>query len=191
MKKTVLTKINEARIKIKSSKLKKEGRNDFSKYDYYTPEQVNKLVYEACKDLNLLNIFQLKRTELGLMAEMSVIDLDTGDSEVFMSATDIPSIKATNVSQQIGGCMTYSERYMLMFLYDIKDNNLDFDTPKQNLSTKKQLTGDELTACMKEISEGKHGSGVVAYNDFILKSEKKRQLTEFQKDEIYKLFVKK
>jgi len=190
MKKTVLTKINEARIKIKSSKLKKEGRNEFSKYDYYTPEQVNKLVYEACKDLSLLNIFQLKRTELGLMAEMTVTDLETGDSEVFTSATEIPSIKATNVSQQIGGCMTYSERYMLMFLYDIKDNNLDFDTPKKNPSTEKQLTADELAACKKEIEEGKHGSGVIAYNDFLLKSEKKRELTKIQKDEIYKLFVK-
>lgn len=138
----VLKKIFEARKQIKASDLKKAGRNDYSKYDYYTPEQVDKLVHDACIKLNLLNMFQLKRTELGLMAEIEVIDLDSGKSRVFESATEIPEITATNISQQLGGCMTYSNRYLLMFIYDIVDNNLDFDAKKPS-ENKKEKTEDE------------------------------------------------
>jgi hypothetical protein len=50
-------------------------------------------------------------------------------------ASDIPSIKATNISQQLGGAMTYTKRYMLMNAFDIVDNNLDFDNTKNTEKT--------------------------------------------------------
>jgi hypothetical protein len=130
----ILSKINDARQIIKKSDLKKAGRNEFSKYDYYTPEQVNKLVNDACQQVQLFNKFDLLRTELGLVAELSIYDLDSNETTIpmvkFSIATEIPEIKATNVAQQLGGAVTYSERYLLMIAYDIKDNNLDFDSQK-------------------------------------------------------------
>jgi hypothetical protein len=126
----IYTKINQARQLIKKSDLKKAGYNDFSKYDYYTPEQVNKLVNDACQQVRLFNKFQLLRTDLGLMAQLEVIDLESEERELFQIATEIPEIKATNMAQQLGGAVTYSERYLLMIAYDIKDNDLDFDSQK-------------------------------------------------------------
>ena len=35
---------------------------------------------------------------------------------------------ATNDTQQMGGTDTYSERYIKMKVFQIKDNNLDFDS---------------------------------------------------------------
>ena len=128
----ILKKINQARQKIRSSDLKKLGYNKFSNYDYYTPEQVDKLVNDACKDLNLFNKYQLLRTEFGLIAQIEVIDLDSNEKELFIFATDIPQIKATNVAQQLGGAVTYSNRYLLMSIYGIVDNNLDFDANDQD-----------------------------------------------------------
>jgi len=126
----ILSKINEARQIIKKSDLKKTGRNEYSKYDYYTPEQVNKLVNDACQQVKLFNKFDLLRTDLGLVAELTIFDLEGEESVKFNIATEIPEIKATNVAQQLGGAVTYSERYLLMIAYDIKDNNLDFDSQK-------------------------------------------------------------
>ena len=126
----ILSKINQARQIIKKSDLKKTGRNDYSKYDYYTPEQVNKLVNDACQQVQLFNKFDLLRTDLGLVAELTIFDLEGEESVKFNIATEIPEIKATNVAQQLGGAVTYSERYLLMIAYDIKDNNLDFDSQK-------------------------------------------------------------
>lgn len=135
----VLQKIFKARRIIKSSNLTKVGRNEHSKYDYYTPEQVNKLVNDACEELQLLNIYQLKRTDLGLIGVVTVYDLESGEKEEFTQATEIPQITATNIAQQLGGAVTYSERYILMSIYDIKDNNLDFDTPQRKPDNKQKI----------------------------------------------------
>lgn len=139
----IYTKINQARQLIKKSDLKKAGYNDFSKYDYYTPEQVNKLVNDACQQVRLFNKFQLLRTDLGLMAQLEVIDLESEERELFQIATEIPEIKASNIAQQLGGAVTYSERYLLMIAYDIKDNNLDFDNHKPKEETKPQSKEDD------------------------------------------------
>ena len=128
----IYEKLQKAREFIKNSDLKKSGYNDYSKYSYYTPEQVDKLVHEACKDVKLLNLFSLKKNKHGYYGELTLIDLEDEKGEiVFIQSTDIPVIKATNVTQQIGGAVTYTNRYMLMTAFDIVDNNLDFDTPQE------------------------------------------------------------
>jgi len=142
----VLKKIQCVQEEIKKLDLKKAGRNTFSKYDYYTPEQVQNLTFEACKKEKLFNKFDLLRKDGGLMAQMTVCDLESGETEVFEMATDIPEIKATNIAQQLGGTVTYSKRYLLMTIYDIVDNNLDFDTPQKQ--EQKQLP--ELLPSNKE-----------------------------------------
>lgn len=126
----VYKKINQAIEKIKGSDLKKGGYNSYSEYAYYTPEQIDKLVNDACKELNLFVKFDLVRNELGIDGHLEVIDLDLSKDDptaFYRMASDIPSIKATNISQQLGGAMTYTKRYMLMNVFDIVDNNLDFD----------------------------------------------------------------
>jgi hypothetical protein len=128
----VLQKLNDARQEIRKKDLKKAGWNDYSKYAYYTPEQIELLVSEVCGKQKLFNKYDLIRTELGLTARLRVYDLESGEHVEYTIATEIPEIKATNVAQQLGGAVTYSERYLKMIAYEIKDNTLDFDTPKEN-----------------------------------------------------------
>lgn len=130
-----LKKLHEARKAIKTLNLKKLGRNDYSEYDYYTPEQVSGMKAKVFDDLNMIDQFSLVRTDLGLMAKLVITDLDSGKNVTFEIATEIPEIKATNVAQQLGGAVTYSERYLTMIALDIKDNNLDFDTEKLKQET--------------------------------------------------------
>ena len=146
----VLQQIHNAKESIKKSDLKKQGKNTHSNYDYYTPEQVEQLVFDACKIQKLFNKYDLKRTEYGLMASIEVVDLDSGEKETFVQATDIPSITATNVAQQIGGAITYSERYLLQTIYGIKDNNSDFDSDSYAKKTPQKET---IAAVKKELTQ--------------------------------------
>lgn len=127
--------IQQARQLIRQNKLKKDGSNAFSKYDYFTPEMVEKLVSEACDEVGIIPIFQLKQDVNGMFGELQVFDLDGKPIISTEMRTVAPSIKATNETQQMGGCMTYTRRYMLMSLFGIVDNSLDFDShdnrPKQ------------------------------------------------------------
>jgi hypothetical protein len=157
-----MKKLAAAREKIRSTPLKKEGTNTFSKYKYFTPEQIAELTSNP--DFGLFNKFDLVRTELGLTARLSVIDIESGGSVDFQIATDIPEIKATNVAQQLGGCVTYScvtysERYLLQIAYDIKDNNLDFDTD-QKKGTKKESMTPEHKRWNEAINHLKKGGSI-------------------------------
>jgi len=124
---SIYKKIQDCRASIKASDLKKAGYNNYSNYPYYTPEQVDKLVYDVCLGNGLFNKFELKRDANGLYGQITVVDLDTEEEAVFIAATEMPVITATNASQQMGGCMTFAERYLKQTIYNIVDNNLDFD----------------------------------------------------------------
>ena len=133
--KNLLTKLASAKAEIKATNLKKEGRNTYSGYDYFTPSQVEYLVATACKNNNLLTKFDLIRNELGVYGQLTVYDLESDKKLITEMASAIPEIKATNIAQQLGGCVTYTERYLKMSLFGITDNRLDFDTTE---NTKKQ-----------------------------------------------------
>ena len=133
--KELLNKLAAAKAEIKAAKLKKEGKNTYSNYEYFTPSQIEFLVASACHTNKLLTSFDLIRNELGVYGRLTIYDLESGEKLTTEMASAIPEIKATNIAQQLGGCVTYTERYLKMSLFGITDNQLDFDTTE---NTKKQ-----------------------------------------------------
>ena len=145
MNKEILKKLKEARKIIKESDLKKQGRNDYSKYDYYTPEQVEQLVDGACEKTNTIVLCDLKADEHGLYQTLRFVDMENPESELYFEMrTKHGEIKATNEAQQMGGTDTYSERYIKMKVFQIKDNNLDPDSKdhKKEAPKKAQTSAD-------------------------------------------------
>lgn len=132
----IIKQLAHAKKLIKETKMKKEGKNTYSNYEYFTPSQVEKLVSDACESSDLLTMFELKRNELGVYGVLTVYSLKSEEKLSFEMSTAIPEIKATNIAQQLGGCMTYTERYLKQSVFGITDNSIDFDateiTKKQN-----------------------------------------------------------
>ncbi len=137
----IYKKLNEARKQVREGGYKKDGRNDYSKYDYFTPEMVEKIVSEVCEKNNLLTICNLKADEFGLYQELTLVDLENYATIAFQLRTTMGEMKATNATQQMGGTDTYSERYIKMKVFQIKDNNMDFDSQDH---TKKKV-GKDIT----------------------------------------------
>jgi hypothetical protein len=125
--KAIIKKLAEAKNKIKGASTKKAGRNTYSNYDYFLPEQIEQMVHDVCKEVGLLTTFQLIRNEVGITGLLTIYDLEGSDTLELQMATAIPEIKATNTAQQLGGCMTYTERYLKMSAFGITENGLDFD----------------------------------------------------------------
>ena len=125
----ITEKLLEARKLIKETSIQKEGTNKFSKYDYFTPSQVSELVNTVCQELKIITLFSLRKDEYGLYGSLVIQDTENIENQIgFFMYTEMPSITATNMTQQMGGCETYTKRYMLMSAFDITDNNLDFDS---------------------------------------------------------------
>jgi len=131
----ILQKLKQARQEIKKQDLKKAGRNEYSKFDYYTPEQVEMLVDTACEKTNTIILCNLRQDEYGLFQTLDFIDLDDGEKLSFEMRTKHGVITATNEAQQMGGTDTYSERYIKMKVFQIKDNNLDPDSQDNSKKT--------------------------------------------------------
>lgn len=140
--KEIIKKMALAKQEVKNTPVKKEGRNDFSKYDYFTPAQIEKIVSTVCETVGILPKFDLIRNDLGVTGKLTIFDIESGESLVYEMASAIPSITATNIAQQLGGCVTYTERYLKMTAFGITDNRLDFDTDE---NTKKQVKEDKET----------------------------------------------
>jgi hypothetical protein len=124
----ILSKLKQARDIIKKSDLKKLGWNEYSKFGYYTPEQVEQLVDKACEGSKTIVLCNLKADEFGLFQTLDFMDLESDETLHFEMRTKHGSITATNETQQMGGTDTYSERYIKMKVFQIKDNNLDPDS---------------------------------------------------------------
>ena len=84
---------------------------------------------EVCEETKMLPLTNLKRNEFGLYQELTLVNMeDIKDTIVFELATEKGEMKATNEAQRMGGTDTYSERYIKMKVFQIKDNNMDFDS---------------------------------------------------------------
>jgi|SRR3990167_3584185 len=126
--KKIYQKLAEARELVRKGNYKKDGTNEYSKYDYYTPEQVEQIVADITEKTKTMCLCNLKRNEFGLYQELKFVDLESEEELIFELATEKGEIKATNSAQQMGGTDTYSERYLKMKVFQIKDNNLDPDS---------------------------------------------------------------
>lgn len=143
----IYEKLDKARSLVRTTKHKKAGRNTYSNYDYFTPEQVELIVAEVCEATKMLPVCNLKRNEHGLYQEMVLVDLENPEDRiVFQLATVMGSLKATNETQQMGGTDTYSERYIKMKVFQIKDNNLDFDSHDNRPKPAKKVYPAPVTA---------------------------------------------
>ena len=184
----LIQKIAKAKNEIKESKLKKEGKNKFSNYDYFTPPQVELLVNQVCASQGMLTKFDLIRDTLGVYGRLTIFDIDTEDFLCYDMASAIPEIKATNIAQQLGGCVTYTERYLKMSAFGITDANLDLDTYDNRVKVEEKteeipttwLTEDQFNVAMKSDKKGILAT-LSAFNGMKgkkMKAEYLKQLTE-------------
>ena len=174
----VRKKLFEAKKLIANTPTKKEGTNTFSKYDYFTPSQVSKLVFDACTEVGLVTGFDLtKDNSGGYEGLLSLFDIDSEDVMSFQMATDMPEIKATNVTQKLGGMATYVLRYLEMNTFGIVDNNLDPDSQdnRSTPSSKPQLPQKKFDA------EKEKAKATKSMAQFVRKCEDKYILSATQK----------
>lgn len=131
----IYQKLQKARQFISDLDMKKDGYNEYSKYSYFTPEKIITVVNMACNDEGLITTFDLIRTEYGLQGVLNVFDpAEPKDSLSFYQATDVPKITATNITQQYGGAVTYTHRYLLMTAFGIFDNSAEFDSKDHSIT---------------------------------------------------------
>ncbi len=192
-KKTIYKKIAEAKKKISEMEIKKQWKNTYSGYEYFTPEQISSIVQKVSDELNILTIFHLKRNELWEYWVLEIINIEDWEKIEVEASTAIPTIKATNTAQQIWWCMTYTERYLKMSVFWIADNSLDFDNTK---NTKETVKSENKTDWKPRFNEKEYVGFCKVYTDYkdwekaIEKIKSKYKISEKMRNKVLSLYVK-
>jgi hypothetical protein len=180
--KEIIYKITAARNHIASLDIKKKGHNDYSNYDYYTPEQITAIMRDIENKFGLHMHFDLVRDDFGKeMGILYIYDTESGSNIQYKMAIETAELKATNKAQQYGGTMTYCKRYLQMNAFDIADNSSDFDAIKKASKEIDKKTLKIGSPIYKKVIDA-ISTGVKKYDEFdgyyIISDEVKEQITK-------------
>ena len=123
------------RVALQEKDIKKSGRNDYGKYDYFElsdflPE-INKLALEN----NIVCIYELVADKEAIL---HIADMDNYENRIdFKIPIAELSLKGANAIQNVGGLTTYTRRYLYMIAFEIAEND-EFDPTQQSEEEKEE-----------------------------------------------------
>lgn len=120
------------RIVLISNKLRigKDGKNTFSNYNYFKPDDIMQALNPLLEEYNLILIFNLNNKESYYQAQLIVEDTESDDRQEYIFDIQKATVKGANEAQNSGATLTYAKRYILMNCFNIADNDADFDSDK-------------------------------------------------------------
>jgi hypothetical protein len=134
-------------------RLDKDGKNTFSNYDYFKPDDILRKLNPLLEENNLITIFNLKNNNEYYVAQLIVEDTESDAKVTYEFDISKATVKGANEAQNSGATMTYAKRYILMNVFNIADDKDDFDKskkgkpPQQNQGTDDKKT--EVSSILK------------------------------------------
>jgi hypothetical protein len=133
---SVYKKLQEARILLQNTKIKKTGKNDYSKYDYFELGDFLPQVQKICNDIGLCGVLSFNHD----MAYLQITDVEDGTSIMFTSPMSSAALKGCHDVQNLGAVQTYLRRYLWTNAFEIVEHDaLDETTGKVEPVKKPEL----------------------------------------------------
>lgn len=129
LRSSLYKKLQMAKKDISLDAKKKEGNNTMFKYNYFMPEEVERICFSACSVHGIFYQFQLGENE----ASIIFTDIDTGYQIKHKEHIKLVNedVKGKSREQVVGTSMTYYKRYLLQNFFGFCENDLDPDSDKQ------------------------------------------------------------
>lgn len=143
-------KLNVVRVELSKS-LEKSGTNSYSKYNYFQLKDFMPRALELCNEQGLFTKFWIDKEKIELpskkvtqylngenqgeivteennfqyieYAYVLVVDVESGEQELFKKETREVTLQASQPIQNLGGKSTYMKRYMYMDVFEINEND--------------------------------------------------------------------
>lgn len=130
----IYEKLQACRVELQEMNLKKSGKNDFAKFEYFELADFLPKVNMLFKTYKLFSVFSIADN----LATLTIINSEdeNGEKIVFTSPVEELELKGCNKIQALGGVHTYLKRYLYVNALEIVENDL-FD----KVSGKKEATG--------------------------------------------------
>jgi hypothetical protein len=146
--------ISKKLIQLKGLKIKKNGKNQHQKFDYYLLSDILENVNDVCKIINLFYYpsFSIDSENNTMITNLHFYDLESGE-EFQTSCEGLLDNQQRNPVQAGGSSLTYNLRYTLMYFLGISDN---VDDPDSNDLNAPKIKKDLITEKQRQLFIEKH-----------------------------------
>jgi hypothetical protein len=129
---SVYKKLQDARIKLQNTALKKSGHNKFAGYYYFELGDFLPYIQNICADIGLCGMVSFNHD----MAFLQIVDTEDGSSIMFTSPMSSAALKGCHDVQNLGAVQTYLRRYLWVNAFEIVEHDaldatLGADAPKK------------------------------------------------------------
>ena len=153
----IYEKLMEMRVDFTAAGIKKSGRNDYSKYDYYTLDDFLSICTKIAASHKVLILYSIDKEA----ARLNLHNLeDIGEVLTFSMPLADATIKGGSAIQNLGSQMTYTKRYLYMNVFeiaepDMMDENLGRDNKDTSSRNKPQTVSEEEMKDQEEVERVK------------------------------------
>jgi hypothetical protein len=129
---SVYKKLQEARMKLQNTALKKSGHNKFAGYYYFELGDFLPSIQKICDEIGLCGMVSFNHE----MAFLQIVDTEDGSSIMFTSPMSSAALKGCHDVQNLGAVQTYLRRYLWVNAFEIVEHDaldatLGADAPKK------------------------------------------------------------
>lgn len=129
---SVYKKLQEARMKLQNTALKKSGHNKFAGYYYFELGDFLPAIQKICTEMNLCGVVSFDHN----MAFLQINDTEDGTSVMFTSPMSSAALKGCHDVQNLGAVQTYLRRYLWVNAFEIVEHDaldavMGADAPKK------------------------------------------------------------
>ena len=116
---SVYKKLQEARIKLQNTELKKSGHNKFAGYKYFELGDFLPAIQGICESMGLCGVVSFNHE----MAFLQIVDTEDGTSIMFTSPMSSAALKGCHDVQNLGAVQTYLRRYLWVNAFEIVEHD--------------------------------------------------------------------
>ena len=116
---SVYKKLQDARMKLQNTALKKSGHNKFAGYYYFELGDFLPAIQKICAEMGLCGVVSFNHE----MAFLQIIDTEDGTSIMFTSPMSSAALKGCHDVQNLGAVQTYLRRYLWVNAFEIVEHD--------------------------------------------------------------------
>lgn len=116
---SVYKKLQDARIKLQNTALKKSGHNKFAGYYYFELGDFLPAIQKICAEMGLCGLVSFNHD----MAFLQIVDTEDGTSVMFTSPMSSAALKGCHDVQNLGAVQTYLRRYLWVNAFEIVEHD--------------------------------------------------------------------
>ena len=116
---TVHKKLQQARLMLQATPLKKSGKNSYAGYEYFELADFIPAVQEICGKTGLFGMISYNSE----IASLTIHDVDTDNSVTFTSPMSSAALKGCHEVQNLGAVQSYLRRYLWQTAFEIVEHD--------------------------------------------------------------------